>query len=61
MMMVMMISKLHGIAVQLHILSLLTFSENFVKIRSERLTYVEHRQTDNRQTRRDQKHTGKNV
>jgi len=30
-------SKLHGIAVQLHILSLLTFSEDFfVKIRSER-------------------------
>ena len=29
------INKLHGIALQLHILSLLTFSENFVKIRSE--------------------------
>jgi len=25
------------------------------------LTYVEHRQTENRQTRRDQKHTDKNV
>jgi len=29
------LSKLRGIAVQLHILSLLIFSENFVKIRSE--------------------------
>jgi len=26
---------MHGIAVQLHILSLLTFAKNFVKIRSE--------------------------
>jgi len=29
------ISELQGIAVQLHILSLLAFSENFVKIPSE--------------------------
>jgi len=39
---------------------LLTFSENFVKIRSE-LFDLCWTQTDNRQTRRDQKHAGKNV